>query len=231
MGRCITIITLVGASSLGLLTGSLAHQALQQVPDLIRQISQETSAASRSSTATAAAVRSKLTVGTAINVALASLLSWLFKTAYCSSPAAGKHPYLVYSAVGAPLALAAVVLLAYMPLSVLTGLQRRTGGKPRSKPAKAASPLAADKTQDERLDQSYIHVSEDSLSLLSVSPPSSPIQPTTSAIEEEVEFALQKKECVRDLEAVQWAATVGSAVAGLTTLVCGVGIIGEHYFL
>lgn len=234
MGRCITIITLTGAASLGLLTGSLTYQSLQGIPELIRSLNNQTSLTSSAGAPVVKSVSANLTVSNILNLGLASLSTWLFSTAYRYSPAAGKHPYLIYSAMCAPLALVALystggkTLLTFDGKS-LCGKQSECAKAPKKEVRKKAAAPA-----EESLELSYIHVSEDSLSVSSDSSPETPANEpvsATSSIEEEVESALSKKEFVNGLETVGTAYSFASYVAGAGFAICAIGVIGDSFFL
>lgn len=247
MGRCITIITLTGATSLGLLTGSLAYQSVQKIPDLIRQLNTQESLKAPSATPILAAIRTNLSVSNAVNAVLAAFSTWLFTTAYKYSPAAGKHPFLIYAALGAPLTLAAFY---YQTGTKACGFTGPFGGNSdieqllRAKVAQVSQKyheFMAKETQtkepptvaeDELLDQSYIHVSDETLS--GESAPETPITATaseSSTIEDEVEAALSKKERVKDLETIASAYNVASVIAGVSFVICSIGVIGDQFFL
>ncbi|OBA20737.1 hypothetical protein METBIDRAFT_43121 [Metschnikowia bicuspidata var. bicuspidata NRRL YB-4993] len=247
MGRCTTVITLTGATSLGLLTGSLAYQSMKKIPELIRQLNQQASLKAASAEPVLAAIRTNFTVSNAVNVVLASLSTWLFSTIYKHSSAAGKHPYLLYSAVAAPLALATLYYQTGAKTCVLTGpfsdvarfreclcakIANLTSGCRVLLGQKKEYTTPEPATEDVPMDQSYIHVSDDSVS--TDSSPETPIETldsVPSAIESEVEDALSKKERVKDLENVAAAYNVASMIAGVGFAICSVGVIGDQFFL
>lgn len=243
MGTCITVIKIVGASSLGLMTGSLTYQSFQTIPDLIRQLNNQVSISANSASEILSAVTTNLLVSKALNVLLASLLTAFFAMAYKYSPASAKHPYLLYSALGGPLAL---VLLFYKGSQaeariVKLSRTRKSQTLPNAEPTVSA---AKEDDDEAALGKSYIHVSDDSLSNTSTpgsSAPGSPtpgslqqavaVEPTTSAIEQEVEDALSKKEYVNDLESLKAAYTVASTVASVGLAICTIGFVGDFYFI
>ncbi|GEQ67651.1 hypothetical protein JCM33374_g1316 [Metschnikowia sp. JCM 33374] len=248
MGRCITIITLTGATSLGLLTGSLTYQSLKAIPELIRQLNSQVSLKTASAESVLTSIKTNLTVANAVNTVLGALSTWLFSTAYRYSPVSGKHPYLVYSALGAPLALAVLYYKAGTKACTITGpfshgegienilktklanFNNKFNNKKAQKPKEHKAPETSG--DDESLDQSYIHISEDSSS--GDSSPETPIDAAESVpsdIEHEVEDSLNKKERVRDLESVGFAYYVASVVSGVGFAICSVGVIGDQLFL
>ncbi|KAM9910267.1 hypothetical protein OXX69_004645 [Metschnikowia pulcherrima] len=250
MGRCITIITLTGAASLGLLTGSLTYQSLKGIPDLIRQLNKQVSLKTASAGPILSSIRTNFTVFNVSNLVLASLSTWLFSTAYRHSPASGKHPYLIYSALGAPLALFALYFqtglkscsilgpfsdgrleqflrVNYMKLSAKVEKKAAEIKGEEEKKDVAPKKAAKNANEDENLDQSYIHISEESSDLS----PETPVEVTQSNIEDEVEAALSKKERVQDLETVGSAYNVASVIAGVGFAICSIGVIGDSFFL
>lgn len=247
MGTCITVIKLVGAGSLGLLTGNLAFQAYKRIPELIRQLNNQVSISSTAAASVLQAVTQNVYISSAANVVFASLTTYLFSTAYKYSPPSGKHPYLLYCAVGAPLALALYFLGAQsadVKIVKRSCVQKKVveGTLAPSKAPETASeaaPVAPVDSDDSSLGKSYIRVN-DSLSSSSTpisSAPSSPeqpaadIHPTTSAIEQEVEDALSKKEYILNLEKLQKSYKTALAVSGAAFVVSAIGLSGDFFFI
>lgn len=283
MGRCLTIIKFSGVASLGLLTGSLAYQSWVGIPSLIREINGATATSYKTSLKT---ISTSFTVSNMVNMTLAALSTWLFSSAYKHASPVGKHPYLIYAALGAPLAL---LSLYYNGAKAQCDIRKRSIGNDgtssaccsklgrcvaqaklflgknincpsvKGKAGKASckktteaqteasvqAPAEAAPTsqvaEDETLGLSYIHVSEDSLSTLTpnASVPGSPLPvvvgdasaSNSSAIEEEVENALNKKAFVRDLELFKSGNSVASGVAAVALLISSIGVIGEQLYL
>lgn len=245
MGTCVTVIKLIGFSSLGLLSSSLTYQSFQSIPDLITRLNNQVSISTGSASAVLNAITKNLTVSKISNILLTFLSSGMFYLAYKYSPPLEKHPYLIYSGLGGPLALASLWLQgssAETSISKRSSI-RKTKLSKKKHEATAAAPNAQEiKDEDEDpLGKSYIHVSDDSLSNTLTpgsSAPGSPqqasseaVEPTASSIEQEVEDALSKKEYVHDLEALKSAYTVALAVSGVGAAICTVGLIGDYYFL
>lgn len=279
MGRCLTIIKFSGVTSLGLLTGSLAYQSWVGIPQLIRELNGATTASYKASLK---AISDTFTVSNMVNLTLAALSTWLFSTAYKHASPVGKHPYLIYSALGAPLAL---LSLYYNGAKAQCSIRKRSRGnvacsksaccsklggcvaktklflgktlncasmkcnpEPTSTPAEtqteaetqtpAQAPVA--NQDEENLGLSYIHVSEDSLSTLTpnASVPGSPLPAVisessasnASAIEEEVESALEKKAFVHDLETFKSGNGVASGIAAVALFISSIGVIGEQLY-
>lgn len=246
MGTCVTVIKLIGFSSLGLLSGSLTYLSIQAIPDLITQLNNQVSVSAASATSILDSIAQNLTVSKISNVLLTAISSGMFYLAYKYSPPLEKHPYLIYSGLGAPLAIAALYVQG---LSADGAIAKRSTARTAklsrkntvAEPA-AAEPAPPKKDDEDALGKSYIHVSDDSLSNTLTpgssapgsapgSPPSSAVEPTTSTIEDEVEDALSKKEYVHDLETLKGAYTLALAVAGAGAAVCTIGLVGDYYFL
>lgn len=238
MGTCITVIKVVGASSLGLLSGNLAFQSYKKIPDLIRQINNQVSISSTAAASVLKKVMQNVVVSGSANLILAALSAYLFSTAYKYSPPSGRHPYLLYCAVGAPLAAALYHLQTWgTDVKILKRgcLQKKIVEKKKKAAEPAVAPLRSG--DESSLDKSYIHVS-DSLSTTSTpssSTPSSPqqpatdIQPTTSAIEQEVEEALSKKEYINHLEIERSSYKTALVVSSTAFVVSSIGLVGEYF--
>lgn len=242
MGTCVTVIKLIGFSSLGLLSGSLTYLSIQAIPDLITRLNNQVSITAASATSILDSISQNLTISKISNVLLTAISSGMFYLAYKYSPPLEKHPYLIYSGLGAPLAIAAL----YVQGSSADGAIAKRSTVRTAKLSKkntvaepaVAEPVAPKKDDEDALGKSYIHVSDDSLSNTLTpgssapgSPPSSAVEPTTCTIEDEVADALSKKEYVHDLETLKGAYTLALAVAGAGAAICTIGLVGDYYFL
>lgn len=234
MGTCIAVVKIVGASSLGLLTSSLTYQSLQAIPELISRLNNQVLIAATSAADVLDAFFLNLVLSNAAHVALASLSTALFSMAYKYSPSSGKHPYLMYSALGAPLALLA---WSYQGLPAEYAVVKRSNARKAQlaqKPpvVKTAAPVAE---EEEPLGKSYVHVSDDSLAVSTpaASAPGTPLHKPVAdiSIEQEVEDAISKKAFLRDLETVKQSYFVASAVSGVGLAVCAVGLIGDFFII
>ncbi|PVH13608.1 uncharacterized protein CXQ87_001716 [Candidozyma duobushaemuli] len=236
MGTCITVIKVVGASSLGLLSGNLAFQSYKKIPDLISKINNQVSISSTAAASVLRSVMQNVVVSGTANILLATLSAYLFSTAYKYSPPSGRHPYLLYCALGAPLAAASYhlqTLGADVKIVKRACLQKKIVEKKKSE-----QPVAPVRSSDDSpLDKSYIHVSDSSSSTTTPasSTPNSPeqpatdIQPTTSAIEQEVEEALSKKEYLNHLETERNSYKTAFAVSSAAFVVSAIGLVGEYF--
>lgn len=97
MGKCLTIVKLVGIGSLGISSGAFLVSSLSYVPK----------AANSLQLGELKVKVSKLITGLRLGFwGLGSLASYLLYEAYARSPVYGKHPYLIYAALSFPVALA-----------------------------------------------------------------------------------------------------------------------------
>lgn len=229
---CITVIKVLGASSLGLLTSSLAYQSIQSIPLLINQLNAR---ANFNFAEISAGVRSKITWTRVINVVAGVLSAGLLSVAFKYSSPKDKHPYIIYSALSAPLALLGTYYQSY---GYETKLLRKKG-VPRPHSATTDPVVVSEESDQESLGKSYIHVSDEDSLTVSTPASSTPNSPQTAAqdlehellIEEEVENALYKKEYVNDLDGLRSGYLIGSLVLGVGLFMAVVGIIGDTYFL
>lgn len=247
MGTCVTVIKLVGFSSLGLLSASLTYLTIQSIPSLIARLNSQVSITAGSASAVLDAISRNLTLSKISNVLLSAVSSGMFYLAYKYSPLLEQHPYLIYSGLGAPLALASLYLQGCSAECSIAKRSSVRNAKLAKKKASdvlpgASKPQPAPKEEeDDSLGKSYIHVSDDSLSNTLTpgsSTPGSPkqaatetVEPTVSTVEQEVEDALSKKEYVHDLETLKNAYTVALAVSSVGVAICTIGLVGDYYFL
>jgi len=96
MGKCLTIVKLVGAGSLGISAANYLYSAKLLIPRLLG-IDDLGSKRSRSQ------IKGMIMKARSIFWGLGSVATYLFYEAFKCSSAAGKHPYLIYSAIVAPL--------------------------------------------------------------------------------------------------------------------------------
>ncbi|KAF5209135.1 hypothetical protein E0198_004410 [Clavispora lusitaniae] len=239
MGKCITVVKLVGFSSLGMLTASLTYQSLQSIPELIRRLNNQVSITSAKGVLDSIFTNSL--VSKAANVSLAGIATALFTMAFKYSPPSGRHPYLVYSALGAPLALAAWAIRgARAECNMLKRTRSRAQAQAQAQTVREGKktpvpPAQEDEEDASALGRSYVHVSDDSTaaSTPASSTPGSPQHAPAEvlSIEQEVEDAILKKAYVHDLQTLQQSYFMASAVSGVGLAVCAVGMIGDLFFL
>ncbi|VEU19510.1 DEKNAAC100510 [Brettanomyces naardenensis] len=98
MGKCLTIVKLIGVGSLGLSGTNFFYSAEALIPQILK--SEDVTSDKSKKQITDLIVRAR-----GVFWGLGGLASYLFYQAFKSSPPAGKHPYLIYSALIAPIAL------------------------------------------------------------------------------------------------------------------------------
>jgi autophagy-related protein 33 len=153
----------------------------------------------------------------------------LFGLAYIYSPSTERHPYLLYAGLIGPLSLASLYQFNFSkPADVEKPEQPAPqNDKPQQKPE-------VTQAEPDDISGSYIHVSEDESSAISTpttTVPNSPQLVVDDRIDDEVNQALIKKECVMDLENIAYSFKVGSIVSGFGFLLSVVGIVGDYYML
>lgn len=241
MGRCITVITFGGVTSLGLLTGSLLYESLQNIPELIRSLNTQDSFHTQEGKSVLKKIKSHFSISNIVNLALAVLSTSAFRTAYKCSGSSGKHPYLIYSALGAPLALLTLFYKGGKPLMPIAGvlktyfaeLKAAKTKKSNKNESKGAAAAAGGELEPEPLELSYVNISESSSSSDSsaATPEDSSLSNSAFSIEEEVENALQKKERIYELDTIRSAFSVASYIAGAAFAISSVGFVGDRYFI
>lgn len=245
-GVCVATVKVIGVSSLGLLTGSISLNAYQEIPNLINKLNLNIVSVLKASTIDS--VLNLISVSKLTALSLGTLSSALLSLAYVVSPPKGKHPYLIYAALGAPVAL----FSAYYQS---VGAERKLIERRRRSTKKVAAPVpvvddeAAKEAEvkdsdDDSLGKSYIHVSDDDdgegEGSDSTSTPSDTGSPITTAadtqlqqelsIEEEVENALEKKELVQELESIKQGYYIGGAITGVSFVIASIGLVGDLYY-
>lgn len=233
-GTCSTSLKVIGITSLGLLGGSLSFQGAKGIPELIRNIN------SRSLPVDVQESARKIHIGGAVSVVLSALASAALLLIYRAAPVTEKHPYLIYSALSAPISVGVSLYMSWKQQKrVVCGAR----GQKRAQEVMKASAKAAQTQKSgskDDLGNSYIHVSDEDSSSLSTPSSTAPGSPDTVAaakdleqelsIEEEVEQALRKKEHVHDLRTIATALVYGSGVAFFGFALGLVGIVGDIYF-
>ena len=231
-GTCSTTLKVIGVTSVGLLGSSLSFQGMKAIPNMIRNINSGETAIDFQLAART------IRFGDAIGAILTGLTSVALLLIYRAAPVSEKHPYLIYTALAAPVSMGLFWYKSWKNQKrVLRGAcaERRK----RTLATSAAGAGAAGAGKDD-LAKSYIHVSdeESSVSTPSSSAPGSPQTAASAAkeleqelsIEEEVEQALRKKEHVHDLRSIAAAQVYGSGVAFVGFALGLVGLVGDVYF-
>lgn len=242
-GTCIATVKIVGVSSLGLLTSSLTYQTIQRIPALINELNTKVNGLSKSNAL--ASIRNMINFSRIGHIALGGLATVLLSMAFIYSPPSEKHPYLIYSAAGAPLAL---ISMYYRGFGLETKLLRKAdhlhshNAREVTKSTGNVSDSENVKSDDDsQLGKSYIHVSDEESSSTTSTPtstmPNSPRTKTVDSLqeelslEEEIDNALSKKEIINDLSKVKSNYVVGSSVVGLSFVIATIGLIGDYYLL
>lgn len=249
MGTCITVIKVIGASSLGLLTGTMALEKYKAIPDLMARLNSEESIHSASGKNMLKKILTHVFTISGASIGLASLTSYLFSTAYKYSPLTARHPYLMYCALGAPLAVAALQYKSWgtefkllkRSNSYKAHVEREAAKKKKEEEDTESTAKTTGHNHDDeaQLGKSYIHVTNGSLSSLSTpgsSAPGSPQQKAQesskdSSIIEEVEEAMNKKVYVGDLEKLTDAYSFALPVSGAAFAVSLIGLVGDLFFV
>ncbi|CAH2352982.1 autophagy-related protein 33 [[Candida] railenensis] len=247
---CVATVKLIGASSLGLLSASLSYQAFKDIPNLISELNSNVNCLSQSNIIDRALSLIRTTQFGSLT--LGALASGFFSLAFIVSPPKGKHPYLIYASLGAPIALLSAYYKSYEYQSRLVEKAKRSRAKraatsvPEGEAtvsAESVEPAAAEAvvSDDESLGKSYIHVSDDDEGSTESTPTSSNVETPVSinidqlqqalSIEEEVDNALNKKEFTNELEHIQFGYYIGSGITGVTFVIATIGLIGDYYLL
>ncbi|KAI5960054.1 uncharacterized protein KGF55_004777 [Candida pseudojiufengensis] len=104
-GTSITTLKLLGLGSLGLLTSSIIYQSIQNIPILINQLNSIYQFNIFKLNNQLTLTKNYIFGSRIVNILLTGLSTFLFSLAFKYSPIDEKHPYLIYSAIGAPLTL------------------------------------------------------------------------------------------------------------------------------
>lgn len=109
-GTCITTIKVMGAASLGLLTSSLTYQSIQEIPLLINQLNSNISINSNELLSKVSLI---INYSRLSNIVIGGISSGLLTLAFKASSPQDKHPYIIYSALTVPLAIASIIYKSY----------------------------------------------------------------------------------------------------------------------
>ncbi|GMM38361.1 Atg33 protein [Saccharomycopsis crataegensis] len=107
MGTCLATTKIISVSCLGLLTGFLGQQAFSGLPLLI-QFSKSSSLDEIRESAKKIIKKTRSLV-----LCLGSAATALLSLAFIKAPPRARHPYLIYSALGAPIAMTALFFKTY----------------------------------------------------------------------------------------------------------------------
>lgn len=243
-GTCIATVKIIGVSSLGLLSSSLAYQATRGIPLILDNLKIRISALADMDIL--ATIKQLIYIARATYLTLGSLASGLLALAYRASPISEKHPYLIYLALGAPLAILSALYKGYNEEKSL--IHRARGGENlRSRKGKKQTKNKNDEDESEEpkgddslIGRSYIHISDEESSVTSTPGGSTPNSPRTNSvdslehelsIQEEIENSIAKKEVIRNLEGLRGGYLLGTYVSGFAFLLGAIGLIGDYFLL
>lgn len=214
-GTCITTIKLVGVGSLGLLTGSLALQAVNVIPELIRELNIKLESGYSN--------LNVLKYGKYVNTGLLHLGVGCLYLAYNYSPVNEKHPYLIYSILGGIIGFGYTY---YQTWNYEKSIETFEIPKPQN-----VGVVQIEKEDD--LSKSYIHVSDDDSSTTNSTAPNltpnspNPTLDTDANIDTEINLTLYKKETIKNLENIQANYYIGAGLFAFTFLISSVGLVGD----
>lgn len=243
-GTCIATVKIIGVSSLGLLSSSLAYQTTRGIPLILDNLKIRISALADMDIL--ATIKQLIYIARVNYLTLGSLASGLLALAYRASPANEKHPYLIYLALGAPLAILSALYRGYNEEKSL--INRVKGGenlrsrkeRKQTKTKEGEDESEEAKGDDSLIGRSYIHISDEDSSLTSTPAGSTPNSPRTNSvdslehelsIQEEIENSLAKKEVIRNLEGLKDNYLIGTYVSGFAFLLGTIGLIGDYFLL
>ncbi|RLV91499.1 hypothetical protein JA1_003879 [Spathaspora sp. JA1] len=260
-GTCISTIKVLGWGSLGLLTTSLTYQSAYQIPQFITKITRDVVDHTTSSTFQSQLkdVLCSIVGSRIVNITLGVLATGLFSIAYGYSPIDEKHPYLLYSSIGAPLAVVGLYFRVYKYETRILGNKNKQGKTKKKSETVAKVPTRTEEdeeepeviskttSQDDPLGKSYVHLSEDSGTstptsisspeIRSISPQPVPVSTINKpevkeiSIDEEIEQTLVKKEVVQDLNTIKSEYRLGVSISAVSLLIASIGIFGDFYLL
>lgn len=250
MTLLITSSKFIGVALLGLFAGKLFVHVYETIPSLISSLShQVTLKSTHSGLGITDRILDALADFTIFTNSLTAVSTTLLLVAYFVASPVGRHPYLLYAAAAAPVA---VIVQNYIGNSAalqlndkLTVLQKfeSEGGNANIRAASnAADELAkveaSEHSDEDSLARSYIHVSDEEEGSSSSLTPSdgSPLVAADElqqeiSIEEEIQIVLLKKELAQNLQELRTAYIWEASVAGFGFLVATVGIVGEYFIV
>lgn len=199
MGRCITLIKVGGILSLGAVSSVLSLSAFYGVSQLQELVQYD-------QTTFAGKFQKLVNVTRVALCGFGSLSSWLFFTAFTKSASRGKHPYLVYAALGFPVTLLAYALTA-VPREQNTLRIKFSPQKPSKQKTQEVSPLD---------DSVYGEVRSEE-------------EDAAGAVEHEVELSIKRNEARNNMEGLKNGYSVASAISWIAFAIAAVGITGDKY--
>lgn len=231
-GTCITTIKYLGVGVLGLALSLILYQAYQAIPTQIRLVLVLAADPGR--------LEHRITLLLILHSVAALLLSLLFYTAYKYSPTFEKHPYLVYLGVCGVAAMLGVWYGFPNPLltTSLTSLTTRksttgTSGTPGATTTTAAAGTTANGASIDALDKSYVHVSDEDLSVVSTPNSTLPLSPQLTleaeaeGIDVEVELSHARQVLVLRLDKIDSGYMFAGGVSLVGFIIGTIGVIGD----
>lgn len=255
MGTCLATTKIIGTASLGILAGAVGHQAYGSLP-LLTQLtkSQSSSSSSSSSSLTFAdlqqAVRNLLKKSYYLILGLGSTATTLLSLAFVKAPPRARHPYLIYAALGAPLAAAVLFfnnsspelkfLLDDAVIDIDDGSVNGDKAKSLSNASASTSPISSDKgkkskkvynkEEPSQLDNSvYRDLGADSEDdgVSSSSSAKSATPEEQQDIENEANKYITRTSSAKSLKKLKLGYTIASSIIGLAFGISTIGIYGD----
>lgn len=222
-GTCITTIKYLGVGVLGLALSLILYQAYQTIPAQIRLV--------LVLAADPARLHHKITLLLILHSVAALLLSLLFYTAYKYSPLFEKHPYLVYLGV---CGVAAMLGVWYgFPPPWQAAPTKTPTRAPSAAPATRSGAATTASVGDSALDKSYVHVSDEELSVILTPNSTLPLSPQLTLeaeaenIDVEVELSHARQVLVSRLERVDTGYMFAGGVSLVGFIIGAIGVLGD----
>lgn len=223
MGTCLTVIKVVGTTSLGIYAGVIASN-LSNYGIMSHVLKTATVATSEKATGL---VLGKIKTTGALLASLGTIATGAFILAYTQAPRALKHPYLIYASLVAPL-----TSIIYLGLT-RPHLHQYCELKKMKKQRQAERP-ASKKHKQEVISELDNSTYKDLGDVLTTSDEETPSAQTTSTgdedseVEQEVELHLAQKSLLDTLYSVHLGDHINVAISTLGFVVATVGLYGDH---
>jgi autophagy-related protein 33 len=214
MGTCLAVIKVIGVTTLGVYTGSVATNALNGY-DIVKYVLESSATINNIKQINAFITKKLATNGIFLSV-LGSISSIAFQLAYNAAPARSKHPYLIYSSLVFPISSVIYGLVSRKQLLKFFYLDWFLAN---SKPVKDAKPKKEPIRSE--LDNSVYKDLGDSSSVDEHG------EDEDAEIEAEVDFHLSKRVAQEALDSVQFANKFVSVLSVLGFVIASVGVHGD----
>jgi hypothetical protein len=210
MGTCLTVIKIVGTTSLGLYAGAVATN-LTNYEILIHVLhSANASTLNRAN----AVIKDKLKTTGRLLTTLGTVATSAFLLAYTQAPSVLKHPYLIYASLVAPISGLVYVALAKNDLVKYCQLEKLIQQQKKKQPKEAVV---------SELDNS---VYKDLGDVLTTSDEDERAE--DGEIEQEVEFHLSQKTAQQTLERLHLGDQINAVLATTGFIITTIGLYGDH---